>query len=117
MENGTPVDFALRPARLAGRTDVAGFWVEDISMIPAYKPGSLVIAEKKRPPQIGDDVIFELLPETARDDRRAMIKRYLARTPTLYKFEQFNPPKTLEFPLKRVTSLMRVIPLAELFGV
>lgn len=117
MENGTPIDFALRPARLAGRTDVAGFWVEDISMIPAYKPGSLVIAEKKRPPQIGDDVIFELLPETARDERRAMIKRYLARTPTLYRFEQFNPAKVLEFPLKRVTNLMRVIPLAELFGV
>jgi phage repressor protein C with HTH and peptisase S24 domain len=117
MENGNPIDYALRPARLAGRTDVAGFWVEDISMIPAYKPGSLVIVEKKRPPQIGDDVVFELLPESARDERRAMIKRYLGRTPTLYRFEQFNAPKTLEFPLKRVVNLMRVIPLAELFGV
>jgi phage repressor protein C with HTH and peptisase S24 domain len=117
MNDGTAVDFALRPARLTGRTDVAGFWVEDLSMVPAYKQGALVIVERRRPPSIGDDIVFELLPETPRDERRGMIKRLVALTATTVKVEQFNPPKVLEFPRRRVENLMRVIPLAELFGV
>lgn len=117
MNNGVAVDFALRPARLVGRTDVAGFWVEDISMQPAYKSGALVIVEKRRPPSIGDDIVFELLPETPREERRGMIKRLVAMTATTVKVEQFNPPKVLEFPRRRVENIMRVIPLAELFGV
>lgn len=117
MDNGNAIDYALRPHRLAGRTDVAGFWVEDLSMVPAYKPGSLIIVEKLRPPQIGDDVIFELLPEIARDERRALVKQFAGRTATHYKFAQHNPPKVIQYPVKRVANLMRVIPLAELFGV
>lgn len=116
VENGTAIDYALRPVRLQGRADVAGFWVEDLSMVPAYKPGALVIVEKKRPAQVGDDVIFELLPANSRDDRRAMIKQYAGRTATHYKFAQHNPAKVLEYPIKRVANLMRVIPLSELFG-
>jgi hypothetical protein len=117
LENGSASGYALRPARLAGRTDVAAFWVEDPSAGDAHPPGSLVVAERKRPPQIGEWVIFELLPETVRDERIALIKRYLGRTPTVYKFEQLQPPKRLEYPVKRIASLMRVIPLAELLGV
>lgn len=117
LDNGNAIGYALRPAKLIGRTDVAGFWVEDPSAGEAHPPGSLVIAERKRPAQVGEWVVFELLPETPRDDRIALIKRFLGRTPTVYKFEQFNPAKLLEFPLKRVANLMRVIPLAELLGI
>lgn len=117
MDNGNAIDYALRPTRLVGRTDVAAFWVEDLSMGEAYKPGSLVVVERKRPPQIGDDVVFELAPSSPREERRALIKRYQGRTATHYKFEQLNPRKALEYPIKQVENLMRVIPLAELLGV
>lgn len=117
MENGTASQFALRPANLIGRSDVAAFWVEDPSAGDAHPPGSLVVVERKRPPQIGEWVVFEVLPESPRDDRIALIKRYLGRTPTIYKFEQLSPPKKLEFPIKRIVNMMRVIPLAELLGV
>lgn len=105
---------ALRPRKLEGREDVGAFWVEDSSMLPAHRPGSMIVAEKRRPPAVGDDVVFELLPESQRDDRRALIKRLVSRSNGTLKVEQFNPPKVLEFPMKRVANLMRVMPLAEL---
>ncbi len=117
MANGDAMDWVRRPPRLAGRTDVFGLYVEDTSMSPRYDPGALVIVEKARPPSIGDDVVFELLPETARDERRALIKRLVAQTPTLIRVEQFNPAKILEFPRKRIASMLRVMTLTDLFGI
>lgn len=113
-DSGTGLGMALRPNKLEGRTDVGAFWVEDSSMIPAHRPGSMIVAEKRRPPAVGEDVVFELLPETAREERRALIKRLVSRSNGTLKVEQFNPPKVLEFPMKRVANLMRVMPLAEI---
>lgn len=115
MGNGGAMDWVRRPPRLAGRTDVFGLYVEDTSMSPRYEPGALIIVEKARPPAVGDDVIFELAPESPRDERRALIKRLVAQTPTLVKVEQFNPPKVLEFPRKRVLNMLRVMTLSDLF--
>jgi hypothetical protein len=36
LDNGNASGYALRPARLVGRTDVAGFWVEDSSAGDAH---------------------------------------------------------------------------------
>lgn len=116
MENGSAVDWARRPPRLIGRTDVFGLFVEETSMIPAHMPGSLVIVEKARPPKPGDDVVFELLPDKPHGERKAMIKRLVALTPTLVKVEQFQPPKRLEFARKLVVNLYRVMTIADLFG-
>lgn len=105
---------ALRPRKLEGRQDVGAFWVEDSSMMPAHRPGSMVVAEKRRPPAVGDDVVFEVLPESSGGDRLILIKRLVSRSGGVLKVEQFNPPKTFEFPLQRVENLMRVMPLAEI---
>lgn len=117
MDNGTAIDRARRPHRLLGRTDVFGLYVEDISMIPAHRPGSLVICEKARPPAVGDDVVFELLPESPRDERRALLKRLVYLGADVLRVEQFNAPEILEFPRRRVANLCRVMTLAELLGV
>ncbi len=117
LANGEAADWARRPPRLRGRTDVFGLWVEDLSMVPAYKPGSLIIVEKARPPAIGDDVVVELAPETPRDERRAILKTLAATTPTMLKLAQHNPPKIIEIPRKRVLSIHRVMTMADLFGV
>lgn len=115
LSNGEAADWARRPPRLNGRTDVFGLWVEDVSMVPAFKPGSLIIVERK-PPAIGDDVVIEIAPESPRDERRAILKNLAAATPTLYKLAQHNPPKILEVPRKRVLSIHRVMTIADLFG-
>jgi phage repressor protein C with HTH and peptisase S24 domain len=115
--NGEAIDWARRPPRLKGRTDVFGLYVEDLSMIPAYRPGALILIERARPPSPGDDVVIEIGPESPRDERRAIIKHLLAITPTVLRLMQHNPHKELEIPRKQVIHLYRVMPLADLLGV
>jgi phage repressor protein C with HTH and peptisase S24 domain len=117
MANGEAVDWARRPPRLKGRTDVFGLWVEDLSMIPAFRPGSLILVEASRPPSPGDDVVIEIAPEGPRDEQRALIKRLVSLTAKTLTVEQFNPPKQIEFDRRRVIHLYRVMPLADLLGV
>ena len=114
--NGNAVDWARRPPRLAGRTDVFGLYVEDQSMVPAYRPGALVLVERARPPAPGDDVVIELLPADERDERRALIKRLVAVNNKFVRVEQYNPPKEIEFPRQQVAHLYRVMTMADLLG-
>jgi phage repressor protein C with HTH and peptisase S24 domain len=115
--NGEPIDWARRPPRLAGRTDVFGLYVEDLSMVPAFRPGALILVERVKPPAPGDDVVMDLSPEKPGDDQRALIKHLVAITPTLVRVAQHNPPKELEIPRKQVIRLYRVMTMADLLGV
>lgn len=115
--NGDAVDWVRRPPRLAGRSDVFGLYVEDQSMVPVYKPGSLILVERARPPSPGDDVVVELLPAGPREEWRALIKRLVSVTGKTVRLEQFNPAKELEFPRQQVASLFRVMTMADLLGV
>lgn len=114
--NGDAVDWARRPPRLIGRTDVFGLYVEDQSMVPAHRPGALVLVERARPPAPGDDVVIELLPANPREERRALIKRLVSINAKMVKVEQYNPSLVLEFPRKQVVSILRVMTVADLLG-
>lgn len=115
--NGQAVDWARRPPRLAGRTDVFGVYVEDQSMVPAHRPGALLIVERARPPAPGDDVVIEILPANPREERRALIKRLVAINGKIVRLEQYNPPRELEFPRQQVASIYRVMTMSDLLGV
>lgn len=115
--NGEAIDWARRPPRLRGRADIFGAYVEDLSMVPAHRPGSLVLCEKARPPAPGDDVIIDLQPNFPDEEHRTLIKHLVKITPKTVVVEQYNPPKQLEFPRRQVVGLYRVIPLADLLGV
>ena len=115
--NGEAVDWARRPPRLAGRSDVFGLYVEDTSMVPAFRPGALVLVERARPPAPGDDVVVELLPTGPRDERRALIKRLVAINGKTVRLEQYNPARELEFSRKQIGSIFRVMTMADLLGV
>ena len=107
------MDMALRPPSLEGRKDVFALFVEDDSVSPAHEPGSLIVVEK-RPPRIGEYCVFEVLPDSPRGERRALIKKLVAITPTVFRVAQLNPPENLEFPRAMVVNIHRVIPLKEL---
>lgn len=85
-------------------------------MVPAHRPGALVLVERARPPAPGDDVVLEILPASPREERRALIKRLVLVTPKIVKVEQYNPPLQLEFPRKQVASIFRVMTVADLLG-
>lgn len=114
--NGEPIDWACRPPRLHGRTDVFALYVEDVSMDPAHRPGSLIFVERAKPPSVGDDVVVEIQPTNPREEQRALIKRLIGVTPTTIRLEQYNPPKTIDVPRKAIINLLRVMTLADLLG-
>ena len=111
------VDWARRPPRLAGRTDVFGLYVEDLAMIPAFRHGSLVLVERARPPSPGDDVFIEIAPDTPSGQHLTLIRHLVALTTTTVRIKQYDPPKERDIPRKQVTRLYRVMPLADLLGV
>jgi len=86
-------------------------------MVPRYEPGELVFIERARPPAPGDHVIVEIVEgPTSRDERKALIKKLVAVTPSSVRLEQYNPPKVLEYQRKQVLHMYRVMPLADLLG-
>lgn len=115
--NGEPIDWARRLPRLKGRKDVFGLFIEDLSMLPVYRPGRVVLVERAKPPAPGDDVVVEIQPETPRDELKALIKHLVAITPTVIRLQQYNPAKELEFPRKRVIRMYRVMTMNDLLGV
>lgn len=112
--NGDAVDWVRRPPRLAGRSDVFGVYVEDLSMVPAFKPGSLVIVERARPPAPGDDVVIEVMEG---GEQRALIKNLVHSNHKVVRVQQYNPPKEIEIERAQVVRMFRVMPLADLLGV
>lgn len=115
--NGDAIDWARRPPRLEGRTDVFGLYVEDLSMVPAHRPGALIFVESARPPSIGDDVIIELRGEKPGDEPRALIKNLVAVSLTEIRLQQYNPAREFAVPRKQVVRMLRVMPLNDLLGV
>lgn len=115
--NGEPIDWARRPPRLEGRSDVFGLYVEDLSMVPAFRPGALVLVERAKPPAIGDDIVIEIAPEKAGDDPRALIKHLVGLTATEVRLFQHNPAKEFTVPRKLVIRMYRVLTMADLLGV
>lgn len=111
--NGDAVDWVRRPPRLAGRTDVFGVYVEDLSMVPAFKPGALVIVEKARPPAPGDDVVIEVIEN---GEQRALIKNLVFSNHKLVRLQQYNPAKEIEIDRSNVVRMLRVMPLSDLLG-
>lgn len=112
--NGEAVDWVRRPPRLVGRADVFGVYVEDLSMVPAFKPGALVIVEKARPPAPGDDVVIEIMEG---GEQRALIKNLVLSNHKIVRLQQYNPPKEIEIDRAQIVRMFRVMPLADLLGV
>lgn len=111
------IDWVRRPPRLEGRDDVFALYVEDTSMVPAYRPGGLIFVESVKPPAPGDDVVVELHPEEEHGEQRALLKRLISNGLTVVKLEQYNPPKVLEFQRKMVIRMFRVLTVMDLLGV
>lgn len=104
-----------RPAKLEGREDVFALYVRGDSMDPKYPEGDFIVCEKKRPAQIGDYVVVELLP-TADGTQIALLKKLVGRSGGKLKLQQYNPPKTLEIDMATVSQVCRVMTTHDLLG-
>jgi len=114
--NGETGAFARRPPRYEGRADVFALYVQGNSMEPRYFAGELILVEKRRPPQNGDNVVVELHPSPD-GTCEAFLKVLVARTPTKLRLRQYNPAKEIEIDLTKVGQVLRVLNTVDLLGI
>lgn len=114
--NGQDNDWAVRPPGLLGVRGLFALVVSNESMYPAWRPNATFYINPNRAPQIGDDVVVEMLPDETGEPGKAFLKRLKARTPTKIIVEQFNPPCDIEFDRDAVR-LHRVVPWEEALGI
>ena len=115
--DGEIIDYGRRPPALLEVRDVYGLFVASDSMEPVYRRGDLIYIRRRLEARIGDDVIIQLRPRHEGDPPSCFIKRLVRRTATKIMTEQYNPRKSLDFPLDRVIELHRVLRLQEFLGV
>lgn len=110
-----PVDYARRPEALVGVKGVYAIYVVNDSMYPMHCAGELRFVSSHKPPAIGGSVIVQTRSHDE-DPGQAYIKVLRKRTSEKIILEQFNPPATIEIPLRFVLSVHHVYTMNELFG-
>jgi phage repressor protein C with HTH and peptisase S24 domain len=106
--NGNRIVDVLAPPTLQGVPDAYAVYVVGDSMEPRYFAGEAVFVNPRLPVRRGDFVVAQVAVEDG-EPPHAYIKRFVARESRILRLEQFNPKKTLEFPVGRVISVHRII--------
>ncbi len=106
--NGNRIVDVLAPPSLAGVPDAYAVYVVGDSMEPRYFAGEAVFVNPRLPVRRGDFVVAQIAVEDG-EPPHAYIKRFVARDARILRLEQFNPKKTLAFPVGRVMSVHRII--------
>lgn len=113
--NGEVVNYVARPSGLAQAKDLFSVYVRGESMWPRYEENDLVFLQKAAP-AIGDDVVIELHSKDGAGDHATFIKRLVRRRGSYLTVRQFNPDKEIDFSMKEIRNLFRVIPTKEWVG-
>lgn len=118
FEMGETILYVRRPVGLSSDAEAYGLYVSGSSMEPRYRPGDPLVADPKRPPSIGDDVVVQLvsLSDGEPDINIGLIKTLVRRTGSYLELEQYHPPVRFRVPMERVARIHRVIPPKELLG-
>jgi phage repressor protein C with HTH and peptisase S24 domain len=106
--NGNRIIDVLAPPSLQGVPDAYAVYVVGDSMEPRYFAGEAVFVNPRLPVRRGDFVVAQIAVEDG-EPPHAYIKRFVARDARILRLEQFNPRKALEFPVRRVISVHRII--------
>lgn len=121
LNSGDTVGYLKRPTMLNGRGDVYGLYVQGSSMDPVFCEGATIVAETKRPPRIGDDVVVYLRPDDHNEDdgvtsRAVLVKRLVRRSATWIELQQFSPAITFKLETSDILRVDRVMTLGDLLG-
>lgn len=121
LNNGEIIEYRKRPTLLNGRVDVYGLYMQGSSMDPLHPHGSIILAERKRPPRAGDSVVVYLRRNGDWDEaddgasaRMVMVKRLVRQTSTFVELMQFEPVQQFKVPMSDVVQIDRVMTLDDL---
>lgn len=102
------VDWVERPPSLVGVPGAYAIEVDGESMVPAVKPGWIVMVNPHRAKKAEDNVVAQIAV-SPNEPAHAYIKEFVKETPTKLILRQYNPPKDLEFPRERVVSVHKIV--------
>jgi phage repressor protein C with HTH and peptisase S24 domain len=103
------LDHIPRPPFLQMDADSYALEIVGDSIAPRFEPGERAFVSPLSPVRIGDDVIVQLKNDQPQAGAAlALIKRLTKRTPAFVELRQFNPDRTFEVPVERVSAIHRV---------
>lgn len=121
LNTGEIVEYRKRPTILNGRADAYGLYMQGSSMDPLHPHGSIILAERKRPPRSGDSVVVYLRRNGDWDEaddgasaRMVMVKRLVRQTSAFVELMQFEPAQQFKVPMTDVVQIDRVMTLDDL---
>jgi len=112
----TAVDYVNRPAILVGVPGAYAVYVTGDSMEPEHRHGALRMVHPHRPVSAGDTVIVQTRHYDGAPSQ-GYIKTLRRRAGERLLLGQWNPPATIEIPIKYVVSVHKVLDINDLFGV
>jgi len=112
--NGQVMDYVERPPSLAGAKNAYGIYVQGDSMAPRFETGWLLHVNPNRPVRRGDNVVIQVRNADEHTAPLAYVKVFECATPSKLVVSQFNPIRTLEWPIEAVVSVHRVVGIAEM---
>lgn len=120
INSGETIGYAKRPAILNGQHDAYAVYTVGHSMAPKYDEGDMLVAQRKRPARIGDDVVVYLRCDGEEDDgkraRAVLVKRLVRRSASYVELEQFNPPLIFRIPADQIVQIDRIMTMTDLLG-
>lgn len=114
--SGQTLDYLRRPPRLANVRDAYALYTHGSSMSPWREEGQAVYVHPHAPVRPNDYVVVQLKPLAPGTAPEALIKRLVRRTETDLRLRQFNPPKDVTVPMKRVAAIHKILDWEELLG-
>jgi len=112
--NGQVVEYVERTPSLGGARNAYGVYVQGDSMSPRFEAGWLVLVNPSRPVRKGDNVVVQLKGADEHAAPRAFLKVFETRTPSQLIVRQFNPARSIEWPVADVISVHRVVGVTEI---
>ena len=106
--SGNQVSEVLAPASLSNVPNAYAVYVVGDSMEPRYFAGETVFVNPRLPISRGAFVVAQISSGNE-GASRAFIKRFVSQDSRRLRLEQYNPKKTLEFPVSKVVSVHRVM--------
>jgi phage repressor protein C with HTH and peptisase S24 domain len=106
--NGNRIADIVAPPSIANVKGAFAVYVAGSSMEPRYHAGEAVFVNPKLPVRPNDYVVAQIQGDDE-ETPEAYVKRYVGRDSRSLKLYQFNPKKTLIFPIKAVVSVYRIV--------
>jgi phage repressor protein C with HTH and peptisase S24 domain len=111
------VDMVRRPPGLAANRQAYALYVEGESMVPAYRPGDLIMVDPSKKCRVGDRVVVVVLDHTDEGaEHMAYVKELVKDAGESFLLKQFNPPMDLTFDKSKTVVMHRILTTSEMMG-